>query len=131
MSFSNIEMIHLYIYFKQENAKKNLYFFCVPLSGSHVHIGKKQYPRMFLGTILLKGCHQETKIFVSCIGFQSVDTLVNIAFDRSFKLCLIRKHSPATGGHQTKVNTLNKSLLEQKIKRKRLINIAIRLLVTF
>jgi nucleoside recognition membrane protein YjiH len=25
----------------------------------HVHIGKKQYPRMFLGTILLKGCHQE------------------------------------------------------------------------
>jgi hypothetical protein len=27
MSFSNMEMIHLYIYFKQENAKKNLYFF--------------------------------------------------------------------------------------------------------
>jgi hypothetical protein len=36
----------------------------------------------------------------------------------SFKLYLIRKHSPATGsGHQTKVNTLNKSLLEQKIKK--------------
>jgi hypothetical protein len=29
MSFSNIEMIHLYIYFKQENAKKNLCFFSV------------------------------------------------------------------------------------------------------
>jgi hypothetical protein len=29
MSFSNMEMIHLYIYFKQENAKKNLYFFSV------------------------------------------------------------------------------------------------------
>jgi hypothetical protein len=77
MSFSNIEMIHLYIYFKQENAKK-IYIFSVfcgivfcktqlagkllrrnASSGSHVHIGKKQYPRMFLGTILLKGCHQE------------------------------------------------------------------------
>jgi iron complex outermembrane receptor protein len=32
----------------------------MPLSGSHVHIGKKQYPRMFLGTILLKDYHQET-----------------------------------------------------------------------
>jgi hypothetical protein len=93
-------------------------------------LGKKQYPRMFLGTILLRLPSGNAKIFVSCIGFQSVDTLVNIAFDRSFKLCLIRKHSPATGsGHQTK-STLNKSL-EQKIKRKRLINIAIRLLVTF
>jgi hypothetical protein len=69
-------MIHLYIYFKQENAKK-IYIFCcffavfvlrktqlgkllqggMPLS-EVVHIGKKQYPRMFLGTILLS--HQET-----------------------------------------------------------------------
>jgi hypothetical protein len=53
------------------------------------------------------------KIFVSCIGFQSVDTLVNIAFDQ---VLLIRKHSPATGsGHQTKVNTLNNSL-EKRLK---------------
>jgi hypothetical protein len=95
-----------------------------------MHIGKKQYPRMFLGTILLKGCHQEMlKYLFPALVF---NLILNIAFDRSFKLCLIRKHSPATGsGHQTKVNTLNKSLLEQKIKRKRLINIAIRLLVTF
>jgi hypothetical protein len=71
---------------------------------------------MFLGTILLKGYHQEMLKYLFPIGFQSVDTLVNIAFDEV--LNFIRKHSPATGsGHQTKVNTLNKSLLEQKIKR--------------
>jgi hypothetical protein len=73
-------MIHLYIYFKQENAKKIYifsvavflrYLFCakhsygkittqggMPLSGSHAY-WEKQYPRMFLGTILFKGYHQE------------------------------------------------------------------------
>jgi hypothetical protein len=67
------------------------------------------------GTILLRLPSGNIKIFVSCIGFQPVDTLVNIAFDQVLNF---RKHSPATGsGHQTKVNTLNKSLLEQKIKR--------------
>jgi hypothetical protein len=74
MSFSNIGNDSLYIYFKQENAKKIyifflLLFFCgicfaqntvmenyqggMPLP-EVTHIGKKQYPRMFLGTILLK-----------------------------------------------------------------------------
>jgi hypothetical protein len=69
-------MIHLYIYFKQENAKKIyifLLFFCGVLF-AQTQLWKitqggmprksrayweKQYPRMFLGTILLKGCHQE------------------------------------------------------------------------
>jgi hypothetical protein len=89
-----MEMIHLYIYFKQENAKKNLCFFSVAVflrylfkthkagklllrrnaSFKSCILGKKQYPRMFLGTILLKVAIRN-KIFVSCIGFQSVDTL--------------------------------------------------------
>jgi iron complex outermembrane receptor protein len=68
-------MIHLYIYFKQENAKKNLYFFCccfavfvlrktqlgkittqggMPLSGSHVHIGKKTVSSDVSGNYLIK-----------------------------------------------------------------------------
>jgi hypothetical protein len=73
-----MEMIHLYIYFKQENAKKNLFFlllFCGICFAQNTVSGKlllrrnlfrksraywkKQYPRMFLGTILLN-CHQET-----------------------------------------------------------------------
>jgi hypothetical protein len=64
-------MIHLYIYFKQENAKKIyifflLLFFAVCFAQNTVTgnlprrnalpevtcIFKKQYPRMFLGTIL-------------------------------------------------------------------------------
>jgi hypothetical protein len=41
--------------------------------------GKKRYPRMFLGTILLKVT--QAKIFVSCIGFNLLIRL-NIAFDK-------------------------------------------------
>jgi hypothetical protein len=62
---------------------------------------------MFPGTILLKDYHQETHKMFASIGFQPVDTLVNIAFDQVLKLYLNRKHSPARSVNQTKVNTLD------------------------
>jgi iron complex outermembrane receptor protein len=79
-----------------------------------VHIGKKTVSSDVSGNYLIKRLPSgNAKIFVSCIGFQPVDTLVNIAFDQVF--ALLEKHSPATGsGHQTKVNTLNN--LRKKIK---------------
>jgi hypothetical protein len=66
---------------------------------------------MFLGTILLKSCHQgNTKIFVSCIGFQSVDTLVNIAFAEFLNFTLLKTQSSYREVViRQKVNTLNKS----------------------
>jgi hypothetical protein len=80
-------MIHLYIYFKQENAKKNLYFlllFCgIVLRKTQLventlrrnasfrscaYWEKKEYPRMFLGTILLKKVAiRNAKIFVPAL----------------------------------------------------------------
>jgi iron complex outermembrane receptor protein len=110
MSFSNIEMIHLYIYFKQENAKKNLCFFCCCFfvfvlrktqlwenyysrrnasSGSHVHIGKTVSSDVSGNYLIKRLPSGNAKIFVSCIGFQSVDTLVNIAFDEVLNFALL------------------------------------------
>jgi iron complex outermembrane receptor protein len=103
MSFSNMEMIHLYIYFKQENAKKNLYFFFSVFFAVFV-LRKTQLRKITTkeeclfrkscaywektvssdvsGNYLVKRLPSgNAKIFVS-IGFQPVDTLVNIAFDK-------------------------------------------------
>jgi hypothetical protein len=63
------------IVLRKTQLAENYYSGGMPLSEVMCILGKKQYPRMFLGTILLKDYHQETKIFVSCIGFQPVDTL--------------------------------------------------------
>jgi iron complex outermembrane receptor protein len=53
----------------------------MPLSGSHVHIGKKTVSSDVSGNYIKGLPSGNAKIFVSCIGFQSVDTL-NIAFDK-------------------------------------------------
>jgi hypothetical protein len=93
MSFSNMEMIHLYIYFKQENAKK-IYVFSVAVAVfvlRKTQLAENYYSEECLfpvtcilektvssdvsGTILLRLPSGNVKIFVSCIGFQPVDTL--------------------------------------------------------
>jgi hypothetical protein len=52
-----------------------------------MHIGKKQYPRMFLGTILLKGCHQEMlKYLFPALVF---NLILNIAFDEVLNFALL------------------------------------------
>lgn len=91
----------------------------VPLSGSHVHIGKKTVSSDVSGNYLIKRLPSgNVKIFVSCIGFQSVDTLVNIAFDQVLNFALIENTVQLQEVViRQKVNTLNKSLLEQKIKK--------------
>jgi iron complex outermembrane receptor protein len=91
----------------------------VPLSGSHVHIGKKTVSSDVSGNYLIKRLPSgNAKIFVSCIGFQSVDTLVNIAFDQVLNFALIENTVQLQEVViRQKVNTLNKSLLEQKIKK--------------
>jgi iron complex outermembrane receptor protein len=51
-------------------------------SGSHVHIGKTVSSDVSGNYLIKRLPSGNAKIFVSCIGFQSVDTLVNIAFDK-------------------------------------------------
>jgi hypothetical protein len=65
-----LEMIHLYIYFKQESKKKSLLFFCDAFGKTQLeellkeeclfqwHIGKKNILGCFWN-YLIKGCHQE------------------------------------------------------------------------
>jgi iron complex outermembrane receptor protein len=58
----------------------------MPLSGSHVHIGKTVSSDVSGNYLIKRLPSGNAKIFVSCIGFQSVDTLVNIAFDEVLNL---------------------------------------------
>ena len=90
----------------------------MPLSGSHVHIGKKTVSSDVSGNYLIKRLPSgNVKVFVSYIGFQSVDTLVNLDGDRVLNFAL--KQNTAQLQEvviRQKANTLNKSILEQKIK---------------
>jgi iron complex outermembrane receptor protein len=74
------------LFYKTQLAEN--YYSGGPLSGSHVHIGKTVSSDVS-GNYLIKDYHQETKIFISCIGFQPVDTLVNIAFDQVLNFILL------------------------------------------
>ena len=90
----------------------------IPLSGSHVHIGTKIVSSDVSGNYLIKRLPVgNVKVFVSYIGFQSVDTLVNLADDQVLNFVL--KQNTAQLQEvviRQKANTLNKSILEQKIK---------------
>jgi iron complex outermembrane receptor protein len=69
-------------------------------------------------------------VFVSYVGYQSVDTLVNLSVT-SFELSK-RKYGPTAGSsRKAKANTLNKSILEQKIKTETIENLVTRLLEIF
>ncbi|MFB0909481.1 MAG: carboxypeptidase-like regulatory domain-containing protein, partial [Flavobacterium sp.] len=91
----------------------------MPLSGSHVHIGKKIVSSDVSGNYLIKRLPSgNAKVFISCIGFQSVDTLLTIAFDQVLNFTLIENTVQLQEVViRQKVNTLNKSLLEQNIKK--------------
>jgi len=90
----------------------------LPLSGSHVHIGTKTVSSDVSGNYLIKRLPKgNVKVYVSFIGFQAIDTLVNLAGDQVLNFAL--KENAAQLQEviiRQKANTLNKSLLEQKIK---------------
>ncbi|CAH0334452.1 Vitamin B12 transporter BtuB [Flavobacterium sp. CECT 9288] len=90
----------------------------IPLSGSHIHIGKKTVSSDAAGNYVIKKLPLgNQKIFVSYIGFQSVDTLVTLSGDQVFDFVLKEKADDLQEVIvRQKINTLNKSLLEQKIK---------------
>jgi iron complex outermembrane receptor protein len=59
-------------------------------------------------------------VFVSYVGYKSVDTLVNLSGDQVLNFTK-RKYGPTSGSsRKAKANTLNKSILEQRSKRKQL-----------
>jgi iron complex outermembrane receptor protein len=90
----------------------------MPFSGCHVHIGTKTVSSDVSGNYLIKRLPSgNVKVFVSYIGFQSVDALVNLDGDRVLNFALKQNTSQLQEVViRQKANTLNKSILEQKIK---------------
>ncbi len=90
----------------------------MPITGSHVHIGKKTVSSNVSGHYLIKKLPSGAiKVFVSYVGFQSVDTLINLEGDQVLNFALKQNTSQLKEVViRQKVNTLNKSILEQKIK---------------
>ncbi|MFD0777864.1 TonB-dependent receptor plug domain-containing protein [Flavobacterium myungsuense] len=88
------------------------------LEGSHIHIGKKTGTTDALGNYFIKNVSSgKVKVHVSYIGYQSIDTLVGLNNDLvlNFKLKeLTFRLNEINVTHAR--NTINKSVLEQKIK---------------
>jgi iron complex outermembrane receptor protein len=89
-----------------------------PLSRSHVHIGTKTISSDVSGNYLIKRLPAGSlKVFVSYIGFRSIDTLVNLTGDQVLNFVLKQNTDQLQEVViRQKANTLNKSILEQKIK---------------
>ena len=90
----------------------------MPLAGSHVHVGTKTVSSDFSGNYSIKKLPAgNAKVFVSYIGYKSIDTLVSIVGDVVLNLTLKENTDRLQEVVvRQKANTLNKSLLEQKIK---------------
>ena len=90
----------------------------MPLSGSHIHIGTKTVSSDVSGNYSIKKLPAgNVKVFVSYVGFKSVDTLVNISGDVVLNFSLKENTDQLQEVVvRQKANTLNKSILEQKIK---------------
>ena len=88
------------------------------LSGSHVHIGTKTVSSNVSGDYLIKRLPSgKVKVFVSYVGFQPIDTLVNLNGDQVLDFTLkVKTDQLQEVVIRQKANKLNKSLLEQNIK---------------
>jgi iron complex outermembrane receptor protein len=89
-----------------------------PLIGSHVHIGKRTVSTDSDGNFIFKNVSAgNTTIHVSYVGYQSIDTIINIKSD--LRLDFYLKQNTSTLQEvliKQKTSSLNKSVLEQKIK---------------
>lgn len=90
----------------------------IPLEGSHIHIGKKTGTPDALGNYFIKNVSSgKVKVHVSYIGYQSIDTLVVLNNDLvlNFKLKELTFRLNEINVIHAR-NTINKSVLDQKIK---------------
>ncbi|MFV8356306.1 TonB-dependent receptor [Flavobacterium sp. XS1P32] len=90
----------------------------IPLAGSHIHIGKKTVSSDVSGNYTIRKLPTgNIKVFVSYVGYKSVDTLVNLLGDQVLNFTLKENTDQLQEVVvRQKANTLNKSILEQKIK---------------
>ena len=90
-----------------------------PLDAVHIHISSKTVSTDLGGNYAIKNLpNGNLKVYVSHIGFQSIDTIVSISSDLNLNFVLKRKTSflNEVVVQKSETNT-TKSVLEQKIKR--------------
>lgn len=129
------------IYFEQEKMQKNsfIFFFSLfavigfsqntvrgkitnqngaPLSGSHIHIGTKSVSSNDTGIYFIKRLPSGvTKVHVSYIGYKSIDTVLTIKGDVVLDFALQSQMDELKEVViKEKANSVNTSVLEQKIK---------------
>lgn len=90
----------------------------LPLSGTHIHIGKKIISADENGNYAIKKVADGyIKIHVSYIGYQSIDTILNINSDVILDFTLLENKEMLNEVLiKQSQNTVTKSVLEQKIK---------------
>ena len=90
----------------------------IPLSGSHVHIGKRTVSSDDAGNYTVRKLNVgNTNFFISYVGFQSIDTTVNLVVDQVMNFTLkVKTDRLQEVVIRQKANKLNKSILEQNIK---------------
>lgn len=89
-----------------------------PLSGSHIHVGSKTVTADALGKFTLNNVpNGKTKVFVSYVGYQSLDTIITISSNITLSF-ILRKRVEVLSEVKVKrkENTFNSSVLEQKVK---------------
>ncbi len=89
-----------------------------PIADCHIHIGTKNASSNALGDYLVKNLPKgKIKIFVSSLGFQSIEETVILNEDLVYNVKMINKLNSLQEVTVTKKrNTENNSILEQKIK---------------
>ena len=89
-----------------------------PIEGSHVHIGKKTVSSDDTGSYVIKNLPAgKLNVHVSYVGYQSIDTIIYLegSITLDFKLRESNQQLNEVVVKQQK-NTINKSILEQKLK---------------
>ena len=89
-----------------------------PISGSHIHIGNKNATSSISGNFLIKNLPKgEFKIFVSSLGFQSVEETLILNSDLVYNIRMIIKTNKLKDvAISRRKNSENNSISEQKIK---------------
>ena len=91
-----------------------------PIAGSHIHIGKKTVSSDDTGSYVIKNLPAgKLNVHVSYVGYQSIDTIIYLegSITLDFKLRESNQQlNEVVVKHQK--NTINKSILEQKLRKK-------------
>ena len=90
----------------------------IPVGGSHIHIGKKTVTSDVRGNYVITNLPSgKSALHVSYVGYQPIDTLIVLSSDVTLNFILKESNNQLSEVYVKQgKNTINKSLLEQKLK---------------